>query len=383
MQPSPTPCHVCSCAALELVECYGTFARVTSDCKPWPRGGALGICRGCGCVQAVADDGWREEASQIYRNYSIWHQSGGAEQSVFDAFGQAASRSRRILDRLQREVALPVRGRLLDIGCGNGSLLSTASQLLPEWSLAGTEFDDKYRARIEAIPNVEGLHTGPLRDIPGQFDLVTMSHVFEHLTAPATLLELLPAMLKPNGHLLIQVPNYKENPFELTVADHCSHFCPSSLAKIVSGAGYTLRILATDWVPREITLLAQPGVSPPVAIPDLPETSTAVASALSWLNAMREKARRSCNGRRFGIFGTSIAGTWLYSELGDRVSFFIDEDLQRAGKNHLGVPIVLPLDAPQDSLVFVALPQPLAGTVMSRLRHPAPSAVSYLTVDSL
>lgn len=383
MQPSLTPCHVCSCAALELVECYRTFARVTSDCKSWPRGGALGICRACGCVQAIADDGWREEASQIYRNYSIWHQSGGAEQSVFDAFGQAASRSRRILDRLQREIALPVRGRLLDIGCGNGSLLSTASQLLPEWSLAGTEFDDKYRVPIEAIPNVEGLYTGTFEGIPGQFDLVTMSHVFEHLTAPATLLELLPAMLKPHGHLLIQVPNYKENPFELTVADHCSHFCPSSLAKIVSGAGYTIRILATDWVPREITLLAQPGASRTAATPDVLDPSLAVDAALSWLGAMRDRARRGFDQRRFGIFGTSIAATWLYSELGDQVSFFVDEDPQRAGKTHLGLPIFAPSQAPENCLVFVALPEPPAGTVTSRLRRHSAPAIEYLTLGSL
>jgi trans-aconitate methyltransferase len=382
MQLSLTPCHVCCSAALELVEGFESFARVTSDCKPWPRGGALGICRDCGCVQAVTDHGWREEASQIYRNYSIWHQSGGAEQSVFDATGQAAARSWRVLDRLRCEMSLPEHGRLLDIGCGNGSLLSTAGELLPKWHLAGTEFDDKYRARIEAIPRVERLHTGPLEEVPGQFDLVTLSHVFEHLTSPATLLGLLPGLLRPQGYVMIQVPNYHQNPFELTVADHCSHFSPSSLAKIVACAGFNIRVL-DEWVPREITLLAQAGVSSAAAIPDALEASTAVQSALSWLDAMRGEAERSSDGRRFGIFGTSIAGTWLYSELGDRVSFFVDEDPQRAGKNHLGIPIFLPEQAPENSLVFVALPQILAGTVASRLRHLLPASVSYRMVDSL
>jgi SAM-dependent methyltransferase len=382
MKPSSTPCHVCGSAALEAFECYETFSRVTSDCKPWPRGGSLGICRACGCVQAVAHDCWREETTRIYRNYSIWHQSGGSEQSVFDGCGQAASRSWRILDRLRREIALPSSGRLLDIGCGNGSLLATASQLLPDWSLAGTEFDDKYRTRIEAIPNVEGLYTGPLQAVPGRFDLVTLSHVFEHLTEPATLLQLLPAMLKSRGYLLIQVPNYKENPFELIVADHCSHLCPGSLAKIVSAAGYVIRVLSPDWIPREITLLAQPGISTP-ATTDIPAASTAVAAGLSWLDAMRNQAHATFDSRPFGIFGTSIAGTWLFGELGDRISFFVDEDVQRAGKTHLGVPIVLPQNAPKDSQVFVALPEPLAGTVTSRLQHHSAQGVAYLTPNSL
>src|SRR6202034_98872 len=102
---------------------------------------------------------------------------------------------------------------------------------------------------------------------------------------------------------------------------------------------------------------------------DAPNASRAVASALCWLDAMRGDARGNRDGRLFGIFGTSIAGTWLYSELGDQVSFFVDEDPQRAGKSHLGIPIVLPEQAPEDSLVFVALPESLAGTVISRLRH--------------
>ncbi len=382
MKPARTPCHICGSADLELADCYETFARVTSDCKPWPRGGSLAICRGCGCVQAVTHAGWREEASQIYRNYSIWHQSGGSEQSVFDARGQAASRSRRILDRLLREIALPTHGRLLDIGCGNGSLLATASQLLPEWSLAGTEFDDKYRTQIEAIPNVEGLYTGALQEVPGQFDLVTLSHVFEHLTEPVNLLQLLPALLKPQGYLLIQVPNYRENPFELMVADHCTHFCRSSLGKLVSAAGYVVRVLASDWVPREITLLARPGASS-AATPEVSQPAPAVAGALSWLHALRDKARGSVDSRPFGIFGTSIAGTWLYSELGGRVSFFVDEDVQRSGKTHLGVPLVLPRDAPEDSLVFVALPEPVAATVTARSQlHSAPR-VTYVTPNSL
>jgi len=211
---------------------------------------------------------------------------------------------------------------------------------------------------------------------------VTLSHVFEHLTSPATLLRLLPGLLKPQGYVLIQVPNYHQNPFELTVADHCSHFSPSSLAQVVAAAGFNIRVL-DEWIPREITLLAQAGVCSAAPIPDVLEASTAVRSALSWLDAMRREAQRSSDGRRFGIFGTSIAGTWLYSELGDRVSFFVDEDLERAGKNHLGIPIFLPRQAPEDSLVFVALPHILAGTVASRLRRLLPASVSYRTVDSL
>jgi len=362
---------------------YETFARVTSDCKPWPRGGKLGICQDCGCVQALIDETWEEEANQIYRNYAIWHQSGGAEQSVFDTnSGEPVARSWRIIDRLKREISLPSQGRLLDIGCGNGSLLKSASQLLPEWALAGTEFDDRYRAQIEGIPRVERLYAGSLEDVPGAFDLITLCHVFEHWTAPKRLLKLILSKLKTNGCLLIQVPDFTQNPFELLVADHCTHFCPSSLAGVVTHAGYTPRILSTNWVQREITLVAQLSIEPPAPV-DFPsqDALVAVEESLAALNAMRARACENINRRQFGIFGTSIAGTWLYGELNAAVRFFVDEDPQRTGKLHLGLPILLPRNVPENSLVFVALPDSVASTVSTRLRKVVSRTVEVMTSD--
>ena len=94
---------------------------------------------------------------------------------------------------------------------------------------------------------------------------------------------------------------------------------------------------------------------------------------------MRTMACENINGRQFGIFGSSIAGTWLYSELTADVSFFVDEDPQRAGKMHLGLPILLPQNVPEGSLVFVALPHSVAYTVSTRLREIVARTVEVMT----
>jgi SAM-dependent methyltransferase len=333
-------------------------------------------------VQAVTNPEWRAEADLIYQRYALWHQSGGAEQRIFDqASGQATGRSRRIFERLVRDFLLQEKGRLLDIGCGNGSLLRVAAEMLPDWRLAGTEFDNKHRAPIEAIPGVEQLYIGPLENVPGQFDLIMLSHVFEHWTEPRALLTTLTRLLKPGGCLFIQVPNYAENPFELLIADHCTHFCPVSLGGVVAGAGFTIKTLATDWVPREISLVAHPG-NAPGTLPPPSDTSAVfgqVTGSLAWLDRLRAAAIDAC-APPFGIFGTSIAGTWLYGELQDRVSFFVDEDPQRAGKSHLGLPILLPEGVPSDGSVFVALPDAIAETIGLRLRRMTPRGVRVVTL---
>ena len=39
------------------------FRRITSDCRPWPAGGRLCACQGCGSVQKLVDDAWNREAA--------------------------------------------------------------------------------------------------------------------------------------------------------------------------------------------------------------------------------------------------------------------------------------------------------------------------------
>ncbi|NDE98290.1 MAG: methyltransferase, partial [Verrucomicrobia bacterium] len=97
---------------------YAVLRRVTSDCKPWAAGGWLGVCRACGGVQKRMDAGWRAEIERVYREYTIYHQSGGTEQAAFSAAtGQGVARSERIVERLVQSGLVGARGRLLDVGC--------------------------------------------------------------------------------------------------------------------------------------------------------------------------------------------------------------------------------------------------------------------------
>jgi len=54
--------------------------------------------------------------------------------------------------------------------------------------------------------------------------------------------------------------------------------------------------------------------------------------------------------REFGIFGTSVAAMWLFGQLGDAVSFFVDEDTSRQGTELYGKPVFHPKDVRQGEL---------------------------------
>lgn len=70
-----------------------------------------------------------------------------------------------------------------------------------------------------------------------------------------------------------------------------------------------------------------------------------------------------------GLFGTSIAGTWLATEAEDAVAFFVDEDMSRRGRPHLGKPVYAPTEAPSGSQVFLGLPPELAAAIRKRLAN--------------
>ena len=69
----------------------------------------------------------------------------------------------------------------------------------------------------------------------------------------------------------------------------------------------------------------------------------------------------------FGVFGSSIAGTWLYGALRDRVKFFVDEDTTRIGQRHERVPILAPAQVPAGARVFIPLVPKMAQGIADRL----------------
>lgn len=361
-------CHVCGAASLREHEGFRRLRRVTSDCQPWPDGGAIGTCDVCGATQKLVDDTWRKDVERIYERYAIYHQGAGAEQAVFDqASGAAQSRSARIVDRLRVVVDLPAAGRLLDIGCGNGAFLRAFAGVYPDWRLTGTEVTDRNRDAVAALPQLERFHVGDHDHLDGAFDVVSLIHVLEHLENPVRELARLRQRLAQNGRLLVEVPFFHDNPFDLLIADHATHFTPDVLTRVLRAAGFAIVSIATDWVAKEISVVARPdGASAPLASRSAAPRDDRLDTCLAWLESIARGARSAAAGGNFGIFGTSIAGVWLYGEVDGRVDFFLDEDRNRAGAQLFDRPILRPDDRPAGNL-FVALAPAVARDVVQRL----------------
>jgi 2-polyprenyl-3-methyl-5-hydroxy-6-metoxy-1,4-benzoquinol methylase len=324
-------------------------------------------------VQKPVDAVWLQEAERIYAGYEIYAQSGGSEQAVFNRVGVGQCRSASILSSMADAGLLAEQGRLLDIGCGAGGLLCSMHVLRPDWQLSGTEWSSKHKRQIESLPNTHFFEFQDPVAVPGQFDLITMVHVFEHVPDPVRLLRRLVRKMLPGGRLLIQVPNWRQNPFDLVVADHCAHFTPDVLAGLVVRAGWRVLLLETHWVSKEISLVAEPcldgtsGVSPDV---DPVRERIDAEAAVDWLRRTVVLAREGVTRGPLALFGTSIAANWLFQELDGQVQCFVDEDRRLTGCQHLGREILHPRKLQGGMTLFMALPSVLSRPIMDRLYRP-------------
>jgi 2-polyprenyl-3-methyl-5-hydroxy-6-metoxy-1,4-benzoquinol methylase len=99
----------------------------------------------------------------------------------------------------------PNKGRILDIGAGTGDFLSVAKQ--NGWQTIGVEPSDKAKeiALKKGVSFVE--QTSELEN--HSFDVITMWHVLEHVPNLDTQIKELKRLLKPDGTLIIAVPNFK------------------------------------------------------------------------------------------------------------------------------------------------------------------------------
>lgn len=138
-------------------------------------------------------------------------------------------------------------GKVLDVGCGRGLLLSRLRSR--GWDTIGTELSEEAaaHARHLGLPVL----TGKLEEIGfpnGEFDMVILWHVLEHVRAPRAMLQEVARILKPGGTLLVAVPNFASlearmsGPgwFHLDVPRHLTHFTPRSLRDVLDQAGLSV-----------------------------------------------------------------------------------------------------------------------------------------------
>jgi SAM-dependent methyltransferase len=163
--------------------------------------------------------------------------------------GYLGMRSRFLRERVGSTVSWldgSERGRLIDVGCGNGEFLARMQEL--GWDVVGVEPDpraagigrEKYGLKIYS--EILGTADFP----PESLDVATLIHVIEHLTDPVSTLKAAKSLLKKGGRLVIHTPNvfslghrwFRQDWRGLEPPRHIFLFSPEALRKVAEMAGF-------------------------------------------------------------------------------------------------------------------------------------------------
>jgi len=193
-------------------------------------------CSSCSFVFITAIPS-AEELHNLYCDYSY-----GEDQFVSPV---TLKRYKEILEGFE-----PYRkhNRLLDVGCGNGQLLSVARQM--GWECLGLEVSPKAVevCRLQGLTVLEGTLAERIEQLP-QCDVVVSVEVLEHLNTPGKELAMMHDILRPGGLLYLTTPNFNGLLRLITGQDyaligypeHLCYFTPATLRLLVRNTGFELK----------------------------------------------------------------------------------------------------------------------------------------------
>jgi SAM-dependent methyltransferase len=203
-------------------------------------------CENCGLIyqsrkesQAANPEFYRRTYRQIYQVCE--------EPTPKDLWVQQ-QRAKHLIEITKQHVKIFPK-KVLDIGASAGVLLQQFRKSFGS-DVVGVEPGDAYRnfaeeSDIEMKESIGAL----LASDHGKFDLVSMSHVLEHLAEPVEELKRIKLeLLKDGGTLLLEVPNfYAHDSYELA---HLACYTPHTLREVLKQAGFKLVLLKKHGVPR-------------------------------------------------------------------------------------------------------------------------------------
>jgi SAM-dependent methyltransferase len=206
-------------------------------------------CKSCG----LAYRSFRPQNEQLASLYRA------ADDSRYEAElpnrWRTAKRHQKIV-----ETHVPGKGSLLDVGCASGAFLRVMRDA--GWDGQGVEpSESQFLRATKLLGGSSHIQQSVLQDalLEGDFALVTLWDVLEHVTEPVPFLQLAASHLKDGGHLILNVPRVDSpgarllgSRWPLLLAEHLNYFTIPSLRICGEFAG--LRLVHTGQRPSSFSL---------------------------------------------------------------------------------------------------------------------------------
>lgn len=230
-------CHVCEGARVYYVFSTSGYRVVR--------------CDDCGLVFLNPQPSDAELAGIYDANYFLGSDTEGGRQAVSET---KLATAQLYLSEIGRYYG-PEKGRLLEIGCGDGDFLVLAES--EGWQVTGIEYSQTARETAQRRLKAGEVLCGELSSVgvpDAQFDLCVISDVLEHVRSPLDFLRHIHRVLKPGGALFVATPStdswsarfLRQNWMEFK-AEHLTYFDRKTLQTCLLKTGFRGIIVQPGW----------------------------------------------------------------------------------------------------------------------------------------
>lgn len=235
------------------------FAKIQDS--PLPEKYDVVSCHSCGFVFADTTSS-QEDYNLYYSNLSKYEDCNISSGSAFNK----SDYERLLRTALFIESHIGKEKEILDLGCANGGLLNI---LRDRGFLNLTGIDPSKKCVNNVLKNeIKAIQTNLFSQqfvsLDQQFDVIILSHVFEHIRDLVKAVSIIRSKLAKNGLIYVEVPDasrYKDYfivPYYYVDCEHINHFSPVSLNNLFLNYGFS------EIVHKQDTILIKEGVEYPV-----------------------------------------------------------------------------------------------------------------------
>jgi 2-polyprenyl-3-methyl-5-hydroxy-6-metoxy-1,4-benzoquinol methylase len=208
-------------------------------------------CNSCGfkITENIEDE---ENIGRYYQSEEYISHSNTSKGLVNSVYHAVRSYMNGRKKRLVEKATSLKTGQILDVGTGTGFFLNEMKQ--NGWQVTGTEKSSDARDFAKNEFNLDNLPSEKLFTLKDKsFDVITLWHVLEHIHLLNENMKTFARLLKPNGKLIIAVPNhnstdakhYKEFWAAYDVPRHIWHFAPKQMEILGKKHGFKMNSLHT------------------------------------------------------------------------------------------------------------------------------------------
>ncbi len=160
-------------------------------------------CKSCGLVYLNPRPSQREIKKLYANKYGLCKKKTDMHsRQIEEEINKRRRRCEKIVGILKKKA-----GRVLDVGCGPGFFIACMKRY--GWEVTGIDISESAGNFAREYLGLN-IYTGIVEEtaFKQEFDLITMSHLFEHLADPADTLKRIAQLMSKDGMLVVAGPNF-------------------------------------------------------------------------------------------------------------------------------------------------------------------------------